>query len=648
MSKDRLSASVSARALAENGAFAKQFKDFRARLAQQEMALEVERAIRDKHVLVAESGTGTGKTFAYLVPALLSGGRVIVSTGTRHLQDQLFLNDLPAVKKILGTPNRTERLKGRSNYLCLYRLDQSDSLLFNDRNEGRQLDQIRDWSKKTTSGDISEVPGIADDASIWPSLTTQRDNCLGTKCDFIDDCFVYKARRRAMAADLVVVNHHLFFSDIALKDEGFGEVLPQYDCVIFDEAHLIPETASQFFGFGFGSNAIRNLCREIQVAEAADKSGVVMDAALIDVERAVNGLVLSVKPEQRGDLSELLAVKEFRPAIDKLRSELAALGELLDNAAVAGAELELVRDRCQSLAASLEPFIEMSGDDMVYWYETGKRSLRLQATPISVASLLGERLLKEPMALVFTSATLCSDDSGQHFRRAVGLDDDTHVKIWHSPYDYAQRALLYVPEGMPDPSNSSFAEKMLERIVPILTAARGRAFVLFTSYRMMHEVHGLLDAKGLFPLMLQGDASRHRLIEAFRQSDNAVLFGTSSFWEGVDVKGDDLICVIIDKLPFSSPFDPVNRARLKHIEDNGGNSFAEYLLPRAVLNLKQGAGRLIRDEADYGVLMICDPRIVQKNYGRAFLDALPPMRKTRREEIVVRFLRYFDRVAETA
>ncbi len=636
--------SASARALSADGEFARGFDGFRPRAAQQAMAARVEQAIARGSVLIAESGTGTGKTFAYLVPVLLSGARVIVSTGTRHLQDQLFGKDLPAVRRVLGAPARVERLKGRANYLCLHRLEQAGEMTFGSAGEVDDLARVREFARSTSSGDISEARGIADDAPIWARLTTGSDGCLGARCDFINDCFVYKARRRAMTADIVVVNHHLFFSDMALKDEGFGEVLPDYDCVIFDEAHLIPEIAAQFFGFSFSSSQVRTMCREVAVAESSDKSGVVMNEAIIAVERAVNELVLAVKSGERGNLEELAAQPEFAAGRARLADALRALAGLLESAASAGDNLALVHERCVAMLGALAQFDEVHGDDLVLWYETGKRSLRLQATPVSVGEFLKSRLFGGSTGMVFTSATLCDDGAGSHFRGAMGIDE-AEVCIWHSPFDYSRRALLYVPENMPDPAEPSFPSVMCERIMPVLRASRGRAFVLFTSYRVMHAVHELVRERGEFKLLLQGEKPRQALIDEFRAAPATVLFGTTSFWEGVDVKGEALVCVIIDKLPFASPFDPVNRARLAHIESHGGSAFNDYLLPRAVLMLKQGAGRLIRDEDDYGVLMICDPRLVSRGYGRRFLDALPPMRRTRREELVVRFFDHHAREA---
>ncbi len=637
---DLVASSASARALGEEGPFAQGFDGFRSRHAQQAMAARVERAIAARSVLVAESGTGTGKTFAYLVPALLSGSKVIVSTGTKHLQDQLYHKDLPAVRDILGAPAKVERLKGRANYLCLHRLEQADNLLFHEARDAADLARVRDWSRRTDSGDIAEVPGIGDDASIWRSLTTGADSCLGSRCELVNRCFVYKARRRAMSADVVVVNHHLFFSDIALKEEGFGEVLPEYDCVIFDEAHLVPEVAAQFFGFGFSSSALRTLLRDVAVAESADASGVDFDAPVRQVERALNELVLAVGADRRGEWAELAAVPGFAEAREKLAGQLAVLGEALAEGAVAGEDLEAVHRRCSAMIAVLAAFDAEGHDDLVLWYEAGKRNLSLQATPISVAEPLRERLFSQPLAVVFTSATLCAEGSGAHFRQAVGIGE-ADVAIWHSPFDYPRRSMLYVPEGMPDPASDRFAEAMVAEVLPVLRASRGRAFVLFTSYRVLGEVQRLLAAREEFPLLVQGEAPKQVLVKQFRATERGVLLGTASFWEGVDVKGEALVCVVIDKLPFSSPFDPVNRARLRHIEEGGGSAFNDYLLPRAILTLKQGAGRLIRDEEDYGVLMICDPRIVSRGYGRQFLDALPPMSRSRRIERVERFFEHF-------
>ncbi len=632
--------SPSAIALSKEGVFSQKWNGFNARLAQQEMAFQVENAINTRSTLVAESGTGTGKTFAYLVPAIQSGKKIIVSTGTKHLQDQLFIKDLPSVREVLGIPCSFERLKGRANYLCLLRLGRSDGMLFKQPNDVTDWQKIQEWAKHTTAGDISELTQISDDSGVWPEVTSTSDNCLGQKCDHFSKCHVYAARKRATKADLVVVNHHLFFSDMAIKGEGFGEVLPDYDGVIFDEAHLLPEIAAQFFGFGFSTAQVTALCREIRIAEAADKSGVPLSETLDEVEKALRVLLLAIASKDRGELEELDNMPAYLDSRDALITQLGALSSLLESASVSGENLASVYQRTVDLLSNLQRFAFPDERGIVYWYESTRRSLRLQATPVTVSDQIRKNLLSEDLAMVFTSATLTSEDDGAHYCQRMGLDD-TEVMQWGSPYDYRSRSLMYVPDGLPDPSNFRFSEEMVKQVLPVLELTDGHCFLLFTSYRVLHEVREILAELEKYPLVIQGEAPKHKLIERFHKTDRAVLLGTSSFWEGVDVKGDALICVVIDKLPFASPFDPVNKARLKHIEDNGGNSFYEYQLPQAILTLKQGVGRLIRDELDFGVLMICDPRIRTKSYGQKFLNALPPMRRTTRLEAVSRFLSTF-------
>ncbi|MFT5112460.1 MAG: ATP-dependent DNA helicase DinG [Parasphingorhabdus sp.] len=641
MSLPDIEDSPSAQALASGGVFDQGIENFNVRPAQQEMAHKVEDTIANGGVLIAESGTGTGKTFAYLVPALLSGKQVIVATGTRHLQDQIFLKDLPLVQKLLGSPCKIALLKGRSNYLCLHRLDMSDTALYMRASDSQDLQQVVNWSHNTRSGDISEIDGLGD-SPIWPTVTSTADNCLGSNCPRIDDCFVIKARRKAASAELVVVNHHLFFSDLALKDTGFGEVLPGHDAVIFDEAHQIPEIAAQFFGSSFSTGQIRSLCREVQVAEAADKSGIELDGVIRELEKAAMAVTLCVTDQDRGDLETLAASGKLAIALETLVEALKSMAAVLAVGEVSGENLENVRVRCVELVQAVDVFRFPEEKDMVYWYEKGKQFLRLEATPISVEGLFKDHLMARNLGLIFTSATLASDSDASHFRKELGLDV-AEVGIWPSPFPFNDRALMYVPDDIPEPSDDAFAARMVDAVLPVVRTTQGRAFLLFTSYRVLNEVRDILREMDEFELMVQGDIPKHQLIEKFRNTDNCLLLGTTSFWEGVDVKGDRLICVVIDKLPFASPFDPVQRARLKHIEEQGGNPFGDHQLPRAIMSLKQGAGRLIRDDKDYGVLMLCDRRVKTKNYGNRFLGALPPMKKTSRLDLVQRFIHYMEK-----
>ena len=612
------------------GPFAAEIANFTPRDCQQQMAEAVEEAIADARILIAEAGTGTGKTFAYLVPALQSGKRVIVSTGTKTLQDQLFHRDLPRVRDVLGARLRTSLLKGRANYLCLYRLEQThkDGRLTS-REQVGQLQSIREWGQRTTSGDRGEFAEVPEDSPLWPRVTSTAENCLGAECPMFGDCFVVKARRAAQEADLVVVNHHLLFADLAIKQEGFGEILPGAHAFILDEAHQIPELAGQFFSTSVTARQITEMASDA-LAECGSVTG-----ALAGLREPIEAIVPAVK-RVRLALDRLPAKGGFA-AIDNLagaQTELNALEEALRKLAEALAgQAERSRglmsadERAETLCERLHIVLDGGAHDSVHWYELSAHGFSFHATPLDLAPPLRALREQSRASWIFTSATLSVAGEFDHFSRQLGLDDPVTTSL-PSPFDYAHQALTYLPKGLPDPNAPDFTERVVAAARPVLDAARGRTFVLFTSHRALKRAAELL-ADLPFPLFVQGTAPRHQLLTQFRESGNGVLLGAASFWEGVDVAGEALSCVIIDKLPFAAPDDPVLEARLTALRESGGNPFFEWQVPAAVIALKQGAGRLIRDVADRGVLMLCDPRLTTRAYGKLFLRSLPPMPLTR-------------------
>lgn len=633
--------------LAADGPLARTIDGFAPRGEQQELAEAVERALAEGGTLIGEAGTGVGKTFAYLVPALARDGRVIVSTGTRHLQDQLFHSDLPRVRRALGSTGRVALLKGRSNYLCLHRLGLADGAGISRKPViAEQLERVRAVARATTSGDVAEIADVPEDSPLWPWVTSTADNCLGQECPCYRDCFVLRARKQAQEAEVVVVNHHLLFADLALKEGGFGEVLPSADAFILDEAHQLPETAAAFFGERLSSRQLQELARDTvaeQLRDAADCAWL-RDAAEA-VEQAARGFRLALGTEPRRDSWSAVAddpavrgaLAGVRDAVDALDGELAPLAER-------GRGLEQCGRRARDLATALSRFLDEEEAEVadVQWFETYRQGFALARTPLDIAGTFARLMAAWPAAWVFTSATLSVGGSFDHFRTRLGLADAREVRV-DSPFDYGCNALLYLPRDLPDPRGAADHTRAVVRHArSVLAVSGGRAFLLFTSYRAMDLAAGLLRDELPFPVLVQGEAPKHELVERFRAAGNAVLLGTASFWEGVDVAGEALSCVIIDKLPFASPGDPVVRARLDAMQQAGGNPFFDYQLPQAAIVLRQGAGRLIRGMDDRGVLVVCDPRILGRSYGRVFLDSLPPMPRTDRLDDVERFF------AETA
>ncbi len=623
-------------AFSVGGPLARAIRDYRRRDGQVAMAKAVDAAMRASEVLVAEAGTGTGKTFAYLVPALLSGAKVIVSTGTKTLQDQLFDRDIPTVRAALGVPVSVALLKGRANYVCRYHLDRtrSEGRLVS-RDAARQLHAIAAFAMRSQSGDKSELAEVAEDAPIWIQVTSTRENCLGSDCPRYKDCFVMDARRRAMDADVVVVNHHLFFADLVLRDEGAGELLPASNAVILDEAHQLPETASLFFGESVSTAQLLELARDARLAAAAHaRDFAPLPESTQALEKAARELRLECgEIPGRMQAKAMGANDGFRLALERTAESLAVLTERLALQAERHADLDNCHNRALELGQRLRRWQAGNGGERVRWVEVFSQTAALNATPLSVASIFRKQLDAGNRAWIFTTATLGVGDDFSHFCNRMGLDDARTLR-WESPFDFEHQALLYLPRGMPDPNTAGYTAAVVAAALPLIRAAGGRAFCLFTSLRAMREAHRRLQealgAESLdFPLLVQGEGSRSELLERFRTLGNAVLVGSHSFWEGVDVRGDALSLVVIDRIPFAPPDDPVLAARIEALEREGGSGFLDYQLPEAAINLKQGVGRLIRDESDRGVMMLCDPRLLTRGYGRRILSSLPPMRRTR-------------------
>ena len=618
------------------GRFNSHIDGFKPRAGQQEMAAAIESALDSASVLVTESGTGTGKTYAYLVPALLSGKRVVISTGTKHLQEQIFRIDLPRVREILETPVTATLLKGRANYLCLHRLAQTEVTGVADEIRA-ELAGVRQWAGQTEDGDIAGYRALPEDSPLWRQVTSTSDNCLGSRCNDYERCHVRRARKRAMESEIVVVNHHLFFADLSLKEEGFGQLLPGAEAVIFDEAHQLPEIASLFYGTSISRQQLIGLCRDALAEELKEKSGVKnLRPAIEQLEKAVADFHLALgDPNNRGSWQSMSS-KKTALAQTALGEALSGLLAVLETAAVHGEGLTNCAARASDLLDRFYRFTDDQGQDYIPWYENIPRNFTLYLTPLEVASAFTQTIEQEPRAWIFTSATLTINGGFDHFLQKLGLEH-AETGRWDSPFDYQRRSLCYLPAGLPDPRSETYTGTLLEHAVPVIKASAGRAFFLFTSYRALNIIAGKLPALIDFPVLVQGEAPRSELLRRFRELGNAVLLGTSSFWEGVDVQGEALSCVIIDKLPFAAPDDPVLKARAEAMEQQARNPFMEYQLPQAVIALKQGVGRLIRDERDRGVLVLCDPRLRGKPYGRLFLASLPPMPRTDRLENVQSF-----------
>ncbi len=650
------------------GPLARQVPTFRPRAQQTEMAVHIAEAIRADSACLVEAGTGTGKTYAYLVPAMLSGGKVVLSTGTKTLQDQLFERDIPTVREALGAPIRVALLKGRSNYVCLHHLERAHTEgRFLQKEDARHIQSILRFSKMTKRGDKAECADVPESAAVWHMATSTKDNCLGSECARYDECFVVKARREALEADLVVVNHHLFFADVALKEEGMAELLPNCNTVIFDEAHQLPDTAGIFFGQRFSTTQVLDLAQDVRLsalAEARDCLDLPVQAAALD--KAARDFRLTLGNDTvRQPASQMLRHAEFLKGLDALAARIDLMTELLQTQAGRSPDLERAWQRCTALGQDLmrwkrgalnQPMagtVDQAGSapeenhgaapgDYVYWVETLGHGLHLHATPLSVAEPFTKLMASSPRSWIFTSATLAVQGDFSHYQEAMGLHDIASY-CWDSPFDYGQQAMLCCPTELPDPNSADYTDRLVDSVLPLIQAAEGRTFFLCTSLRAMQRVHSQLETRLAFhqpeiSILCQGDAAKNELLRRFRESGNAVLVGSQSFWEGVDVPGDALSLVIIDKLPFAAPDDPVLSARIDALNRQGKNAFMHYQLPHAVINVKQGAGRLIRSERDQGVLVIGDPRLVTKAYGKKVWRSLPPMARTRDIAEAERFL----------
>ena len=650
------------------GPLARQVPTFRPRAQQTEMAVHIAEAIRADSACLVEAGTGTGKRYVYLVLAMLSGGKVVLSTGTKTLQDQLFERDIPTVREALGAPIRVALLKGRSNYVCLHHLERAHTEgRFLQKEDARHIQSILRFSKMTKRGDKAECADVPESAAVWHMATSTKDNCLGSECARYDECFVVKARREALEADLVVVNHHLFFADVALKEEGMAELLPNCNTVIFDEAHQLPDTAGIFFGQRFSTTQVLDLAQDVRLsalAEARDCLDLPVQAAALD--KAARDFRLTLGNDTvRQPASQMLRHAEFLKGLDALAARIDLMTELLQTQAGRSPDLERAWQRCTALGQDLmrwkrgalnQPMagtVDQAGSapeenhgaapgDYVYWVETLGHGLHLHATPLSVAEPFTKLMASSPRSWIFTSATLAVQGDFSHYQEAMGLHDIASY-CWDSPFDYGQQAMLCCPTELPDPNSADYTDRLVDSVLPLIQAAEGRTFFLCTSLRAMQRVRSQLETRLAFhqpeiSILCQGDAAKNELLRHFRESGNAVLVDSQSFWEGVDVPGDALSLVIIDKLPFAAPDDPVLSARIDALNRQGKNAFMHYQLPHAVINVKQGAGRLIRSERDQGVLVIGDPRLVTKAYGKKVWRSLPPMARTRDIAEAERFL----------
>lgn len=621
-----------------DGPLAAAFPGYTERTSQIEMATAVAEAIDQRQHVIIEAGTGIGKSLAYLVPALLSGRKVLVSTGTKNLQEQLFKKDLPQLSEHLRRPCRVSLLKGRANYLCIQRLEQTQSSgRLKDKKQVRVLRQVREWAGQTDSGDLAEVGDIGDGSSLWRMISSTADNCLGSDCSHYDDCHVLKARKKAQEADVVIINHHLLLADMALKDSGFGDLLPAADAVVVDEAHQIPQTASQFFGQRISFHQINDLIADARAAEkrcGSDMPG--LANALTELGRCNESLLVRIAgPAQRMEWSSRQLGPDFASALDSLSEALDATTEQLSEFSERSKELDTCRERALAIQALLAG-LQKDDPEQVRWLERSARSYTLHLTPLDISESFHGYMSQSNAAWIMTSATLTVDGKFDHFVNQLGLGAPRSLAL-PSPFDYPRHAVLYAPENMPDPNHVSYTPTLISSILPVIRASGGGAFVLCTSLRAVDEISSALSAQLPYKVFAQGEDSRSRILKAFSDDGNAVLVATSSFWEGVDVRGTALRLVIIDRLPFTPPDDPILQSRIRVLEKEGGNAFMQIQLPQAVINLKQGVGRLIRSESDHGVVMICDPRLRGRPYGRLFLDSLPPMTRTSRLDVVERF-----------
>ncbi|WGE51370.1 ATP-dependent DNA helicase [Actinobacillus equuli subsp. equuli] len=629
-------------AFSEDGLLSNNIQGFRPRAAQLEMAQAVGRAVKFATPAVVEAGTGTGKTFAYLVPALLSGKKTIVSTGSKNLQDQLFNRDLPTIQKALKYKGKVALLKGRANYLCLERLDQVVAMgVLGDKSVLADLSKVSKWHTGTKTGDLSECITIAEDSPILPQLVSTAESCLGSDCPHFKDCYVVQARRKAMEADVVVVNHHLFCADMAVKETGFGELIPEAELVIFDEAHQLPDIASQYFGQSLSSRQLFDICKDTNIVYRTElKDLAQLGKAADHLQKVVQDfrLLMGAEGTIRGNLRELFNDQKVVDGLTKVAENIDFLSDVIKKSLGRSETLDKIFERLAEVKVQLKKLSDTTVVGYCYWYEANGRSFGLHITPLTVADKFGEQLKNQQIGWVFTSATLEVGGKFDHFCQRLGIENAEQL-VLQSPFDYANQSLLCVPRYLPDTNKSHTLTELGKMLMPVIEANNGRCFLLCTSYFMMRGLADFLREHSKLSVLLQGETSKARLLEKFIAEENSVLVATQSFWEGIDVRGDALSLVIIDKLPFTSPDEPLLRARMEDCRLQGGEPFNDIQIPEAVITLKQGVGRLIRDVTDRGVVIICDSRLVMRNYGQTFLKSLPPSTRTRDLNKVIQFLK---------
>jgi len=624
---------------AQDGILAQKLPGYESRPSQLQMA-EAIGAILDPGenersdlpgMLAVEAGTGTGKTLAYLVPAILSGQKVVVSTNTLNLQDQILTKEIPFIKKHLAPRLNALCIKGRQNYLCIYRwhqfLSSPQRNLFADDRDTRR---ITDWLEETETGDRSELSWLADNAPLWQAITASTSQCLGTSCPDASPCFITRLRKKAGQAQLLIVNHHLFFSDLALRRFGHAEVLPRYESVIFDEAHHLEGVATRYFGTSFSHYQVVDLVKDLETAAQADLTGRAKEGVIQTARALLKQVELFAElfPKERGRFALLQFIDRF-PIWEEERQRLAdqikGLSLQLAKAAMAGESWMGMQRRAEEMLNAFTAITEAQDTSSVYWYERREKTVALSASPIDIAEELQDFLYEQTRNVIFTSATLTTDNTFAYFFSRLGLPEDTRTMTLATPFDYANRTLLFVPgQGFPEPTSREFPAATQQLMQELIMAANGRTLVLFTSISAMRGAHEVLGRQLPFPVLVQGEAPKARLLEQFQEETHSVLLAVASFWEGVDVVGESLSCVIIDKLPFEVPSDPVIMARMERIKNEGGNPFFDFQIPRAILTLRQGVGRLMRSSSDRGVLAICDVRLFSKQYGKLFLKSLPP------------------------
>ncbi|HHG3068372.1 TPA: ATP-dependent DNA helicase [Vibrio parahaemolyticus] len=632
-----------AKTFSSDGALGKAIPGFQARQPQIDMAEAVSSAIKEQSQLVVEAGTGTGKTFAYLVPALLSGKKVIISTGSKNLQEQLYHRDLPLMVNALGFYGQVALLKGRSNYLCLDRL--SRQIVESHTNESdptllTQLVKVRSWSSETKTGDLGDCEDLPEDSMIIPTITSTNDNCLGKECPSYTDCFVLKARKRAMDSDIVVVNHHLFLADLAIKETGFGELIPEADVFIFDEAHQLPDIASEYFGQSVSSRQIHDLAKDIEIAYRTEAKDMRQLQKVGDklLQSAMDMRIVLGEPGFRGNWREAMQSESIKRELVRLTDSLDLAIDVLKLALGRSQLLDTAFERANLIKGRIDRVCDVDITGYSYWYDTSPRHFTLHITPLSVADKFHEQIEIKQGAWIFTSATLAVSDDFKHFTDRLGLKPKQQFSL-PSPFDYEKQARLCVPRYLPEPNSPGLADKLVRMLAPVIEENDGRCFFLCTSHSMMRELGEKFREVLDLPVLMQGEMSKQKTLAEFMELGNALLVATGAFWEGIDVRGDALSCVIIDKLPFTAPDDPLLKARIEDCRLRGGEPFAEVQIPDAVITLKQGVGRLIRDQKDHGALIICDNRLVTRDYGGTFLGSLPPIPRTRDLERIKAFLK---------